>query len=122
MKIEFLADGAEDCPLIRLFEFEPVVEVTYLIEACRDLASGRISEFALFEQPWVETIADSRFVWRYHEKNIGVLMPNEGEEFVLLFNAEAWREVEEKLHEFQGRWQSCSALGLPARSRRRCGV
>jgi hypothetical protein len=99
MKIEFLADGSEDCPLIRMYEYR-VGEIEKLRQACRDLADGRITEFVLHDQPWVEPIGGCRFVWRASKKNIGVKLPTPGTEFVLQYADEAWREVEGKLEPF----------------------
>lgn len=103
MKIEFLADGAADCPLIRMYDYR-TDEIKMLCQVCRDLAEGRTREFALHDQPWVEPLAGCRFSWRANEKNVGVKRPSHGSEFVLLYNDEAWREVEAKLQEFTGEY------------------
>jgi hypothetical protein len=101
MKIEFLPDGSEHCPLIRLYDFH-AEEIRKLCAACRDLAEGRIMSFALHEQPWVEVIGDCRFVWRANYKNIGVTLPQDGRDFALLYSDDAWREVNDKLLRFTG--------------------
>ena len=99
MKIEFLADGAEACPLIRLFDYE-VGEVAKLRDACRGLADGQIAEFVLHDQPWIEQVAGCHFIWRTASKDLGVTLPAPGEPFVLSFSGEASREVEGKLLPF----------------------
>jgi hypothetical protein len=99
MKIEFMDQGADVCPLVRLFDYRPA-EVNRLRQACNDLADGRLKEFALHDQPWVEPIAGSRFYWRAALKDFGVRMPSQGEPLVLEYSGEAWREVEEKLAPF----------------------
>jgi hypothetical protein len=103
MKIEFLPDGAEACPLIRLYDFRPA-EVRTLCEVCIDLAEGCRSDFALHDQLWVESIGACRFFWCANDKNFGVKLPRDGKEFVLLLSGEAWREVEGKLQSFAGDW------------------
>ena len=39
MKMQFLAEGGEDCPLTRLFDYRPG-EFELLRRACQDLAGG----------------------------------------------------------------------------------
>ena len=99
MKIEFLASGAEECPLIRLFEFQ-MSEVKQLREVCLALAEDEITEFALHDQRWVNSISNCQFVWRMGSKDTGVMRPNEDEPFVLELSQEAWREVADKLLPF----------------------
>ena len=99
MKIEFLPERAQACPLIRLFAYKPG-EVARLRRACRDLADGQIAEFVLHDQPWVERVADCRFIWRASSEDRGVVLPALGSPFVLEFSDEAWREVEDKLLPF----------------------
>ena len=99
MKIEFLPDGAQACPLIRLFAYRPG-EVTQLRRACRELADGQIAEFVLHDQPWIEPVAGCRFIWRVSAEDRGVVLPARESPFVLEFSDEAWREVEDKLLPF----------------------
>jgi hypothetical protein len=99
MKIEFLPDGTEACPLIRLFAFSPG-EVAQLRRVCRELADSRGDEFVLHDQPWIEPVSGCRFIWRASSEDRGVLLPTQGSPFVLAFSVEAWREVEDKLVPF----------------------
>ncbi len=52
MWLEYLPDGAPDCPLIRLFGFTQS-EVAHLAAAVNDLASGRAERIAVHEIPGV---------------------------------------------------------------------
>jgi hypothetical protein len=99
MKTEFLRDGAQECPLIRLFAYRPG-EVVRLWQACRDLADGRIAEFVLHDQPWIEPIAGCRFIWRASAEDRGVVLPARESPFVLEFSDEAWQDVGDKLSPF----------------------
>ncbi len=99
MKIEFLADGRADCPLIRLFEFE-LADIEKLRAACHDLAERRIDEFVLHDQPWVTSVGGCRFVWCARAHDVGVMLPSSGAPFVLEFSDEGWREIEDKLLPF----------------------
>jgi hypothetical protein len=99
MKLEFLAEGSAECPLIRLFEFEPH-EVTALRQACSDLAEGRLIEFAVSDQSWAQPINSCRFIWRASKKDIGVRLPTPDQPSVLECSKEAWREIKGKLSQF----------------------
>lgn len=99
MKVEFLAEGSADCPLVRVFDYR-TAEVERLCEACDELAEGTRAEFALHDQPWVETIHGCKFVWRISTKDVGVRLPSAGEPFILELSDEAWREVHGKLRPF----------------------
>jgi hypothetical protein len=99
MKIEYLALGAERCPLVRLFDFVPN-EVNRLRQFCNDLARERATEIALHEQTWIEPVEGCRFYWRAGSKNFGVLQPAPGAPLVLAYSSEAWLEVEGKLSLF----------------------
>lgn len=74
--------------------------MTLLRQICTDLADGRLTEFALHEQPWVEPVAGCRFFWRASSTDVGVWLPGHGEPLVLEYSDEAWREVEGKLSRF----------------------
>lgn len=99
MKFEFLATGADECPLVRLFDYRPE-DVDRLRQAARDLADRRICEFALHDQPWIQSVDGCQFVWRSADKEVGVKRPRQGEPFVMALTDEAWREVEGKLEPF----------------------
>jgi hypothetical protein len=99
VKIEFLASGAAECPLIRLFEYR-AEDVARLRQAAFDLADGSIREFVLHEQPWVQPVGGCRFVWRSALSDIGVKLRRRGEPFVMALTDEAWREVEGRLDPF----------------------
>lgn len=96
VKIEFLPDGSPDCPLIRMFEYQPN-EVEALRTACRELADGKRTEFALHEQAWIESVGGCAFIWKAGTKDVGVRLPRPGDPFVFIFSDEGWREVEDKL-------------------------
>jgi hypothetical protein len=114
MKIEFLADGAEDCPLIRLYDYR-VEEIEMLRQACRELSDGRIAEYRLHGQPWIDAINGCRFTWCRGKKNLGVRQRDGGLDFVLQYSDEGWRELEGLLEPFarafSGGFQWLSAQG-----------
>jgi hypothetical protein len=99
MKIEFLADGDPDCPLIRLSDYK-AGELEQLRTVCFELADRRRNDFAFHDQPWIESVGDCKFVWRGGRQDVGVRLPAVGMPFVLEFSDEGWREVADKLAPF----------------------
>lgn len=59
MKLEFLPGGSPDCPLVRLFDFNPA-ETERLVAALNCLASGAAERVAVHELPGVEALGGCR--------------------------------------------------------------
>lgn len=103
MKIEFLPDGADVCPLIRLYDFSKQ-EVAQLVIAARALATGDLQRFPLHDQPWVTSIDDCMFVWAHGSTNVDVSLGSKSEPFVLTRNHEGWLEVASLISPFAQKW------------------
>jgi hypothetical protein len=71
MKVEYLADGLNECPLIRLYEYNQS-EVRRLREIGRALASGAPQSRPLHSEPWVLPIDGCRLTLRPGSRSIGV--------------------------------------------------
>lgn len=99
MKIEYLAGDRPPLPLVRLCDFRSE-EVNALRIACTNLAEGRMSEFALHDQPWAQQVDGCRFIWRVSTNDVGVRVPAAQEPLVLEYSDDAWLEVEGKLSRF----------------------
>ncbi len=59
MKLEYLADGSPDCPLIRLYDFTPA-EAGQLLANVAELASGVTNRVEVHQLPFVEPIRECR--------------------------------------------------------------
>lgn len=57
MKLEYLADGSPDCPLIRLYDFTPL-EAEQLHEKLSALADGTLTRLELHTLSFIEVIGD----------------------------------------------------------------
>src|ERR1700739_3365859 len=57
MKLEFLADGHSNCPLIRLYDFD-LADAKRLREAFRCLASGSRQDLPLHQEWWIDPLED----------------------------------------------------------------
>lgn len=95
-KLEHLNDGSEDCPLIRLYDFEPS-DLGILTNACVSLAQGRLTELSLDDQPWVAVVGRCQFMLRAGSSNRGIRYHAADGSFVMEYNCEGWMEVAEKL-------------------------
>jgi hypothetical protein len=59
MKLDFLADGSTDGPLLRLHHFTPK-EAEQLLDSISTLASGRENRIDVHQLPYVIPVDDSR--------------------------------------------------------------
>ena len=59
MKLECLADGSPDCPLVRLYDFTSA-EARQLLAAVADLASGTAERIEVHRLSFVESIGGCR--------------------------------------------------------------
>ena len=71
MKLEFLASGSPDCPLIRLYEFNSK-ETYELRRIAVHLARGKETVVRLHEQPNVTAIGDLELALLQGQKDRGV--------------------------------------------------
>ena len=99
IQLEYLHDGSEDCPLIRLFGYEGS-DVLSLRDLCLALAAGRVAEAALDQSEFVCALEGCRLVLRAGRSNRGVRTPKPGEPFVMECSDEGWLEVAEQVASF----------------------
>ena len=99
MKLEYLADGSADCPLLRLFEFSRA-EIRRLRDACQQLANRESHAWALHVQPWVAPVGGCEFTWRLSSRDEPVRTLEDGRTFELAQSAEAWLEMSDLLAPF----------------------
>jgi hypothetical protein len=97
MKLEYLAAGSEDCPLIRLFHFD-VVEARQLSHIFHELADGTRSECELHSEPMIESISGCRLTLRAGGRDRGITQ-NTPLNFTCEFTVigEGWLEMAEKV-------------------------
>jgi hypothetical protein len=72
MKLQFLADGAQDCPLIRLYEFQ-TTDAARLKALFDSLADGSRTEVSLVEEIDVESIDGCQLDLRVGARDVGVV-------------------------------------------------
>jgi hypothetical protein len=98
MKLEFLPDGASDCPLIRLYNFDQA-DAMRLREAFRCLSDGSRHNIALHEEWWIESVGECHLDLRAWERDLGVVerLPLK---FECVLTPDAWSEMVEKSEVF----------------------
>lgn len=98
MKLEYLAEGSRDCPLLRLYGFD-LSDAQRLREAFRTLATGARKELSLHEEWWIHPVEDCRLELHTGVRDLGVV-----ERAPLLFDCvltrEGWQEMTEKVDPF----------------------
>jgi len=100
MKLEFLPEGSDDCPLIRLYGFGQA-EAMRLREAFRALADGAKRSIPLHEEWWIEPLDDCQLELRVSARDLGVVerLP---QRFDCSLNEEQWSEMVELMEPFCG--------------------
>jgi len=96
--MEFLAEGSDDCPLIRLYHFD-VAGAMRLREAFRSLADGSRESIPLHEEWWIEPVDACRLDLRLGKRDLGVVqrLPMR---FECVLTEEGWLEAMEKTDPF----------------------
>jgi len=98
MKLEFLADGSDDCPLLRLYDFDRIGAMR-LREAFRCLADGSRQSVPLHEEWWIEPLENCQLELRLGTRDLGVVqrLPMR---FECVLTRDAWLEAMEKTDPF----------------------
>jgi hypothetical protein len=91
MKLEYLADGSADCPLIRLYDFN-AIDAQRLREAFRSLAYGSRQVLPLHDEWWMEPVEGCQLTLRSGPRDLGVVqrLPMR---FDCVLSVEAWRST-----------------------------
>jgi hypothetical protein len=72
MKLEFLAEGSPDCPLIRLYDFL-AADAQRLKELFDCLATGSRTNISLHRQPGIEPVDGCQLNLRVDNRNAGIV-------------------------------------------------
>jgi hypothetical protein len=92
MKLEYLARGSADCPLIRLYDFTPV-EAGKLHAAIADLTRGSCEEVEIHRQPWIEPLRSCSLSFGVCARDQGLLLKSPPANFECRFTAGTWDNV-----------------------------
>jgi hypothetical protein len=100
MHLEFLADGADECPLLRFYRWSDG-EVTLLREAAERLATGASRRIEMHRLPFIEPVGGITFTWVADPRDRGVLLPPDCRSFVMQLQPELWSDVVEIIRPFE---------------------
>lgn len=92
MRLEFLPDGSDDCPLIRLSDFD-CTEVAWLFADLSALASSERESIAVHDLPGVESISECRLFLRTGARDRGVAQLPCLKSFECELTPESWDNV-----------------------------
>lgn len=91
MKVEFVAEGGPDCPLIRLYAFDQS-EVLRLKDLVIALAVGAKAKIFLHEQPWIHPVDGCSLELSLGRRDQGVKQVGPSR-FECVLTTEKWADV-----------------------------
>jgi hypothetical protein len=100
MKLEYLASGSKDCPLIRLYAFDQpaVLHLRSLIGA---LEAGTIVSSPLHKQPWIRSVENCELELCLAKRDQGVIQVGPSR-FECILTNDGWRDIAFLLEPFCG--------------------
>jgi len=90
MKLQYIANGAQDTPLIRIYEFD-AVQAHLLRKAVTALAAGTSNELRLHTLDGVESVGGCRLTCAVDKRDIGVT--DDGGGYRCVLTRESWAQV-----------------------------
>jgi len=88
MKLDYLEEGSDDCPLIRLYEFSSA-EIQRLRQSFESLANAKAERIALNEVIPVESVDGTQLTFIRAEHNQGVV-PSGSRSFDVILSPQGW--------------------------------
>jgi len=92
MRLEYLASGSPDCPLIRLYDFQPS-EAAGLLAAINTLISTAAQRVEVDRLPFVEAAGGCRLVFTRQHWDRAIVSGPSHNEFECGFTAATWDNV-----------------------------
>jgi len=99
MKLDYIPDGAVDCPLVRIWGFVPD-EASWLHEAVTRLAGGQAESVEVHSAPGVEPINGCRLTLKVGQEDRGVYALLGEDSFECLLRRHKWKQVVDLIRPF----------------------
>src|SRR5438270_12731992 len=99
MKLEYLASGSPDCPLVRLFDFTPA-EIQRFHSEIMALAAGTVRSVAVHELPGVESIGGCRLEFVVDRRDRGMVRVGDPADFECALTPDSWDNVAGRVEPF----------------------
>ncbi|MCI0528263.1 MAG: hypothetical protein L0Y56_12560 [Nitrospira sp.] len=100
MKVDYLAEGSDDCPLIRLYEFTNE-EAKQLKNAIIRLASATLKELPLETLTHFESVDGTTLCFVTGTQDNGIVQ-TKGQEFKIILSPTSWDQVAGLIDPFTG--------------------
>ena len=108
MKLDFLREGADDRPMVRIYDFRSS-DVQHLIEIFESLASGSIQQASLEEICPVESVDGARLRFTRGERDRGVVRQRVSD-FEVILTGPSWEQAAGLAEPFCKSCQGCQWL------------
>src|SRR6266702_2504621 len=115
MKLEYLAAGSKDCPLIRLYAFDQAGAL-HLRDLVSTLADSSTTTESLHAQPWIEPISGCELELRLGSRDQGVIQVGPSR-FECVLSDEGWADIDFLLEPFCEKEQSSGFQWLNERGK-----
>ena len=93
MRLEYLPQGSQDCPLIRIYGGD-LSTVAHLLKAFSRLACGETRECAIHDLPGIESVSGCQVFARVGKKDKGIILLKGPSTFDWVLKRETWLQVE----------------------------
>ena len=93
MKLDYLKDGSDDCPLIRLYEFEGE-ELRRLRDCFEKLAEGRVACVRLQDVTPIRSVDGTQLTFSRATRDCGVMRHGE-HNFDVVLTPDGWQRCSE---------------------------
>ena len=97
--IEFIPDGADDCPLIQISGTD-IQTSRELFHAIREMRERMTGSFGLHELPGFENCINPKFYFEVSETSVGIQRSGNGNQFTCKLSYDGWIRVEDLLAPF----------------------
>jgi len=91
MKLDFLKEGADDCPMVRLYDFRSA-DVQHLIESFEALANGSMQQASLEDVCPVESVDGTHLRFTRGERDRGVVKQGVSD-FEVILTGPGWEQA-----------------------------
>jgi hypothetical protein len=98
MKLEFIADGSQDCPLVRIYDFGPE-EAVSLRQFVASLCDGSRKSVQLDGETGFESIGGCRLTLQLGKRDFGLVQKAQSE-FACVLTQDGWNNVAHLIEPF----------------------
>jgi hypothetical protein len=100
MLLEFLAHGADECPLLRFYQWADG-EISLLRNVAETLANGTTRSVEVHRLPFINAQGGITFTCISNPWNRGVPLPHDSRDFAMQLPPESWGEVADIIRPFE---------------------